>query len=191
VFFVIGVTFVLAMTGTASAQLTGAVCDVGELGGAGNGTAVIANPGLNGSTPQLLDFAFSNTCGSGAATQGCAVGTLDQATCAANIHSGEFIYCPTSSCNLDCSPNVGIQACTPANVGVATLVAGGNDCIGGSFQGVCVGNACVGSGPSADVLYALMFDQATSEAALAQCPPDPVGAGGSLTSASFSGVIVY
>src|SRR5437660_882326 len=89
------------MAGTASAALQGNVCQVGSNGADGNGTAIIANPGLNGSAPQSLPFAFSNTC-AGAATQGCAVGTLDNATCAENTHSGNFVYCPTGSCQLAC-----------------------------------------------------------------------------------------
>jgi hypothetical protein len=185
--FFVGWVVALAMAGTASAQLTGAACEVGSNGAEGNGTAIIANPGLNGSGPQTLDFAFSNSCGADAVTRGCAVGILDQATCAENVHSGEFVYCPQSGCSLRCNGGL----CHPGNVGNAVLVAPGADCIGGSFQGVCVGNGCVGSGPSADVAYILAFSQATSEEALATCPSAPVGAGGGLTSASFSGVIVY
>src|SRR5437868_4346216 len=96
--------------------VTGAVCN------AGKGTAVIANPGLNGSAPGDLAFAFSNDCG-GAATQGCAVGTLSTATCAENLHAGGFTYCATGSCALRCDDGQGgLTDCTPDNVGSAQVV---------------------------------------------------------------------
>jgi hypothetical protein len=182
--FFAGAALSLALASTASAQLQGNVCQVGSTGSNGNGTAIIANPGLNGSAPQSLPFAFSETCGSGTATQGCARGVLAIATCGENVHSGDSVYCPTGSCSLDCG-----GPCNPTNVQNATFLTT-SDCYPLTFEGVCVANLCVGSA-TADVVYALLFSQATSEAALATCPPAPLGTGGSLTEASFSGVVVY
>ena len=182
---ILGAGALVAAVAQNAFALTGAVCN------ASKGTAVIANPGLNGSTPQSLSFAFSNDCGGGV-TQGCAVGALNQATCAENLHAGSFTYCGTGSCSLACDDGAGgLTDCTPDNVGSAQVLTS-DDCAAetGSFSGACVGNLCVGS-VTAQVLYLLAFDQATSQAALATCPPTPVGTGGSLTSASFTGVIVY
>jgi hypothetical protein len=174
----------LGVAQLASAQ-TGEIC---QLTGSAN-----LSPGLDGSNPQGTSaFSFSgqlSSCQANgmAASNGsfvCSNGSLTNASCSGNQTAGLFAICP-SGATCSATPGGPAPKCMVGVNAVAPIASG-------SFQGACVGASCDGAStnnPPQGIAYSLLFDQATVQRAGSTCPPPPVGAGGKLTTASFSGLL--
>jgi len=137
------------------------------------------DPGLSAFTNPLepIDFAFqgdlTNCIGdTGGGRHICVVGKLNAPSCAANQTEGDhFVICANE--------------CTSTPGGDAGCEHGETPIIDSSFVGACVGVVCTGTNPVDGAAYAVVFDQATIEAALSAC--NPLTPGAPLTNASFSG----
>jgi hypothetical protein len=177
---------VLCWAAAATAQFSGTLCTISsDENGVGHGRAVIGPKGL-GAAPSDQSFAFEGACDNGYHV--CSTGSAATATCAENLTSGNYVLC-----SGDCGFKDGLgNSVEPKPENVASLSAScgvSTPLQQGSFQGACAGSLCSGGG--SNVAYALVFDQQTGANALETCPPAPVGQGGNVTEATFSGAILY
>jgi hypothetical protein len=156
--------------------------------GASDGKATIT-PNLTASPNSgTTNFFFTGPC-PGTPLHVCSNGTLADASCSGNVTAGQFKLCPTS---CDGTPTGGAGALECFHMNNATnppTKVIDTPTAKGTFNGVCVGALCAGAGSS--VQYGLLFDQATTMAALKECPAPPVGSGKGIGTASFGGPIAY
>lgn len=159
------VALTLALAPAADAQN---LCNLGP----SDGHATI-DPPLHGDAPADSRFFFTAECPDG--NHVCSNGSLTAATCSGNLTAGHFVFCEGT--------------CSGGTTGTVSCDAGVTELVSGDFNGVCAGPNCSGAGPT--VAYVLVFDQATIENALADCPGDPAGSGQGLSDANFGGPILY
>ena len=183
-----GAGLLLLGAGVASAQ-NGGVCQLGP------GNAILSAGTVDGdATPEAGKFGFvgslSGPGGECAGLKVCAVGNLANASCAENQHNGTSKVCTACSLNCDNPATPAVEACSPSNIGVATINCSGQQA-SFTFQGVCVGANCSGGAAANPGLgYSLNFDVPTVQSAMANCGPT-APAGSSITNASFTGVLAW
>lgn len=167
----------LVLAGSASAQLSGAICQAGDptdqtTNPAKHGTATLS-PNL-GTSPGTSAFHFEAnlSCqGSYSSAKVCSYGTASNATCAENVTAGHFIVC-----SGDCTDTFTSAACATGSTKLSE----------GDFNGLCVGPNCSGGG--SNVVYSLVFTPTTIQNAMANCSPT---GGPGVGTAQFDGVIGY
>jgi hypothetical protein len=185
-----GSALLLLGAGAASAQ-SGGVCQL-------VGTAILQNGVVDeDAAPEGGKFGFtgvlSGPAGECAGLKVCSVGTLANATCLENQHSGVGKICTACSLTCDNPATPTVEACDGGTIGngfAAIQCTGEQASV--NFQGLCVGSNCSGGAASIPgMAYSLFFDVPTIQNALAVCDAPPAGDGDSITSASFTGVLAW